>query len=124
MIWSENMTHIKSLVLKCRYIWLGIKSITQLNLGDRVIYQGRVYSLYQGIYNPKWHLSDVETHECLQFVHKNYFKKEISLRNVIWDIKHMYRFYMDYWHDIFMRTIPLSKCFVVDNSNWMEYKTE
>ena len=118
------MTHIKSLVLKCRYIWLGIKNITQLNLGDRVIYQGRVYSLYQGIYNPKWHLLDVETHKCLKFINRDHFKKEISLRNVIWDIKHMYRFYMDYWHDIFMRTIPLGKCFVIDNSNWTEYRTE
>ena len=118
------MKHIKSLVLKCRYLWLGIKSITQLNLGDRVIYQGRVYSLYQGIYNPKWHLLDVETHKCLKFINRDHFKKEISLRNVIWDIKHMYRFYMDYWHDIFMRTIPLGKCFVIDNSNWTEYRAE
>ena len=40
------------------------------------------------------------------------------------NIKHIYKFYMDYWHDIFMRCIPLSECFVVDNSNWMEYRTE
>ena len=118
------MKYIKSLVLKCRYLWLGIKSIAQLNLGDRVIYQGRVYSLYQGIYNPKWHLLDVETHKCFEFVHRDHFKKEISLRNVVLDIRHMYRFYMDYWHDIFIRCIPLSRCFVVDNSNWMEYKAE
>ena len=36
----------------------------------------------------------------------------------------MYKFYMDYWYDIFMRTIPLGKCFVIDNSNWTEYRAE
>ena len=118
------MKHIKSLVLKCRYLWLGIKSIFELNLGDIVNYDGRKCILTQGVYHPKWHMHDIETNERFEFVHRESFKKEISLRNVIWDIKHMYRFYMDYWHDIFMRTIPLGKCFVVDNSNWMEYKAE
>lgn len=124
MIWSENMTHIKSLVLKCRYIWIGVKSVFKLNLGDIVNYNGRKCILTQGVYHPKWHMHDIETNERFKFVHRENFKKEISLRNVIWDIKHMYRFYMDYWHDIFMRTIPLSKYFVVDNSNWMECKTK
>lgn len=116
------MKYIKSLVLKSRYIWLGIKSISKLNLGDRVIYQGRICHLTQGVYNPRWHMHDVETNERFEFVHRDDFKKVISLKNVIWDIKHMYRFYMDYWHDIFMRVIPLSKCFVVDNSNWTSYR--
>jgi hypothetical protein len=39
------MKHIKSFILKSRYVWLGIKSIHKLNLGDRVIYQGRVCGL-------------------------------------------------------------------------------
>lgn len=116
------MKYIKSFILKSRYIWLGIKSIFKLNLGDRVIYQGRVCGLYQGAYNPKWHLRDIETLECFKYIHKDNFKKIISLDNMIWDIKHMYRFYMDYWHDIFMRAIPLSKCFIVDNSNWTDYR--
>lgn len=116
------MKYIKSLILKSRYIWLGIKSISKLNLGDRVIYQGRICSLTQGVYKPKWHMHDVETNERFEFVHRDDFKKVISLKNVIWDIKHMYRFYMDYWHGIFMRVIPLSKCFVVDYSNWTNYR--
>ena len=118
------MKHIKSLVLKCRYVWLGIKSVFELNLGDIVNYDGRKCILTQGVYHPKWHIHDIETNERFEFVHREGFKKEISLRNVIWDIKHMYRFYMDYWHDIFMRTIPLGKCFVIDNSNWTEYRAE
>ena len=72
------MKHIKSFILKSRYIWLGIKSIFKLNLGDRVIYQGRVCGLYQGVYNPKWHLRDIETLECLKYVHRDNFKKIIS----------------------------------------------
>lgn len=118
------MKFIKSLILKSRYIWLGIKNIPRLNLGDRVIYQGRVCILYQGVYNPKWHLTDIKTSECIQFVNRDNFRKEISLKNIIWDIKDTYRFYMDYWHDIFLRVIPLSKCFVVDNSNWTDYKID
>lgn len=116
------MRYIKSFILKIRYIWLGVKSIFRLNLGDRVIYQGKVCGLYQGAYNPKWHLRDIETLECYTYIHKDNFKKQISLDNMMWDIKHMYRFYMNYWHDIFMRAIPLSKCFIVDNSNWTKYK--
>ena len=118
------MKLIKSLVLKCRYIWLGIKSIGKLNLGDKVVYNGRVCSLYQGSADPYWHLHDMETKECFQYVHRDEFKKQHSLRNALADIKSMYKFYMGYWHGIFMRCIPLSRCFVVDYRNWKKYDTE
>lgn len=118
------MKHIKSLILKCHFLWLGIKSIFQLNLGDTVLYNGRKCNLTQGVYNPKWHMHDIETGERFEFVHRDDFKKVVSLSNIFWDIKHMYRFYMNYWYDIFMRCIPVSKCFVVDHSNWTIYKTE
>lgn len=115
------MKFIKSLVLKIRFIWLGIKSIFKLNLGDKVKYQGRKCVLTQGVYAPMWHIYDLKTKERFEFVNKDYFKK-MFLANIIWDIKSTYRFYMNYWYSIFMRNIPLRKCFIVDYMNWIKYK--
>ena len=64
------MKYIKSLVLKCRYLWLGIKSIAQLNLGDIVDYDGRKCILTQVLYHPNCHLHDIETIERFEFVHR------------------------------------------------------
>ena len=71
------MKYIKSLVLKCRYVWLGIKSVFELNLGDIVNYDGRKFILTQGVYHPKWHMHDIETNERFEFVHRESFQKEI-----------------------------------------------
>ena len=95
----------------------------RLNIGDRVKYQGRICVLTQGVHHPKWHIHDIKTDGRFEYVHKKDFKK-LFLANVLWDIKLTYRFYMMNWYDIFMWTIPLSKCLVVDYSNWNKYKVE
>jgi hypothetical protein len=117
------MKHFKSFLLKTRFIWLGIKSVFKLNIGDRVKYKGHICVLTQGVHNPKWHMHDVKTDKRFEYVHKNDFKKMFWV-NVLWDIKSTYRFYMMNWYDIFMRVIPMSKCWVVDYSNYSKYKTE
>ena len=117
------MKHFKSFLLKTRFIWIGITRVFKLNLGNRVKYQGRICVLTQGIHHPKWHMHDIKTDERFEYVHKKDFKK-LFWANLVWDIKLTYRFYMESWYDIFMRTIPLSKCLVVDYSNYSKYKSE
>lgn len=114
------MKHFKSFLLKTRFVWLGIKSIFKLNIGDRVKYQGRICVLTQGVHNPKWHMHDIKTDKRFEYVHKNDFKKMFWV-NIVRDIKHIYGFYMMYWYDIFMREIPLSKCLLVNYMNYGKY---
>ena len=117
------MKVIKSLLLKTRFLWLGITSIGQLHIGDTVKYNGKTCVLVQGVSHPKWHMHDVKTNERFEYVHVDDFKK-LFWKNVWWDIESTYRFYMMNWYDIFMRAIPMSKCLIVDYSNWSQYRTE
>jgi len=123
-----------------RIYYLAIKSIFKLNLGDIVKYKEKKFVLTQGVCNPYWNIQ--EYIKCcfedpllranfyeniklkyLENIHKNKFKKELSIRNIIHDIKFTYNFYKGYWFDIWYRKILENKkrfyrIFFVDHNNY------
>lgn len=92
---------MRKIYWRIRIILLALKWIPSLNLGDEVIYQGRRYTLIQGVYNPYWDLSRQE--ECLENIHRNNFKKVQSLPNYWHSFTSGYRFYMNAWYKIWLR---------------------
>ncbi len=115
---------MKKVVLKIRFILIGLKNIFQLNLGDIVIYNGTKCILTQGVYSPEWHMHEVVTNARHEYIHKKKFRKAVSYKNVKNAINGTYRFYMDYWFSIFCRNISLLNCFVVSYKNWSKLVKE
>lgn len=95
------MRKIKNLYYYGLILWLSIKSITRLNLGDDVIYKGKKYTLTQGVMNPKWNLSGDE--EYLENIHRENFKKVFNLHACYRSFKHSYNFYMQNWYGTWCR---------------------
>ena len=91
--------------MKNAYWWLfivrlSLRWIPRFNIGDKVWYRGEQWSLYQGVYHPKWHLCRGE--ERVEFVHESEFRKVRSLENYIGSFRSGYRFYMTAWFKIWV----------------------
>lgn len=73
------------------------RSLFKINIGDTVRYQGKRYVLVQGVNDPLWHMQTPDNSERIEYVHRDKFSKERSLRNVIHDVSFTWDFYVGYW---------------------------
>lgn len=93
--------YLKYVYWKIRIAYLSFKWVFKLNIGDDVIYKGGVYMLSQGVMNPKWNL--VGNGEYLENIHKNDFRKVVSIKNYYRSFKSGWNFYNQNWFGIWMR---------------------
>jgi len=108
------MNFLRGVYWRLRIVWMSLRWIPRPNLRDRVIYDGREWTLTQGVKSPIWTLrrgdysafpSDAES----AFVHENDFEKVRSLANYLGSFRSGYRFYMGYWFAIWRRGWRLGK---------------
>ena len=93
--------YFKKMYFLLMIIYLSTKAIRRLNIGDEVIYNGKRYFLNQGVYNPKWSMSDGS--EYIENVHRDEFKKVNNPKAWWKSFRHSYDFYMNYWYGIWCR---------------------
>lgn len=90
---------LKAIYWRARIILLALRWVRRFSLGDRVILDGRHWTLIQGVSAPRWTLSSgAETVRA----HESEFRKVRSLRNYWGSFASGYRFYMRNWYGIWM----------------------
>jgi hypothetical protein len=96
---------LKAIYWRARIVHLAARWMFIHNIGDRVIYQGRKWSLIQGVQAPTWSLirgdfngDDFERVDA----HERDFRKVRTLANYIGSFRSGYRFYMRSWYSIWM----------------------
>ncbi len=86
-------------------VWLSFKWVWRINLSDQVVYNGQIWTLYQGVNHPRWKMCrgshDDNTWESA-LVHCDEFRKVWTPRNLWGSFRCGYRFYMGYWFDIWV----------------------
>jgi hypothetical protein len=93
------MKKLVSLYWQIRIVLLALRWIPNLHLGDQVKYQGRVWTLHQGVRSPVWSLANGD--EVVE-VHESEFSKVRSLSNYLGTFRRGYSFYRTCWFDIWV----------------------
>ena len=85
-------------------VWLGVKWMPRLNLGDEVVYQGRIWMLRQGVRSPVWTLTRkaVNGEWVAMEAHERDFRKRRTLRNYWGSFRSGYRFFRMNWYGIWV----------------------
>lgn len=115
---------MKSLLLRIRYLYLGFKNISKLNIGDYVICANDLFILSSYKFTDTnwydhWGMTNVKTNDYEVHSEKN-FKKIKSFKNIKNSILGTYRFYMINWHSIAKNNIKLKEVFKVDYLKFLE----
>jgi len=84
-------------------VFLSVKWMFKINLGDTVIYQGKRWTAIQGVCNPVWDIVRIGSNEKAT-IDKKYFRKELTVGNLVGSFKSGYRFYMTCWYRIFVNS--------------------
>jgi hypothetical protein len=91
---------MKAIYWRLFIIRLALRWISKPNLGDEVIYQGRRWTLIQGVCDPVWSLFSGD--ERID-VHRDQFRKVPGIRSAWQSFRSGYRFYMTSWYGIWKR---------------------
>lgn len=87
---------------KVRIFFLALRWIPQVNLGDKVRYQGKIFSVSNGNRAASWRLGGLDNGRD-GWVPRNECKKVWTFANVRWSFLAGWRFYMTSWFDIWCR---------------------
>ena len=82
-----------------KIVFLSLKWIPNINLGDIVLCEGRRWVVSQGVTAPTWEIQTVDGFER-KSVHESLFKKEPTFKNYLGSFKFGYSFYMTSWYQI------------------------
>jgi hypothetical protein len=85
-----------------KILWLSFKWVFRTNLGDRVIYRGKEYTVANGVQSGSWRLAGLENWRD-GWVARTECRKVKTLSNCVGSFRSGYRFYMGYWYDIWCR---------------------
>lgn len=96
---SRRPLIMRGLYWRIRIVWKALRWVPLLNLGDRVSYEGREWTLLQGVQAPIWKLYGDYGPVS---VHENDFRKVRSVSNYWHSFRSGYGFYMGYWHSIWV----------------------
>lgn len=91
---------MKNLIVRLKYLWRGWNEIGKPHLGMRVVYQGKNCVLTQGVANPYWNMSVIDSDEYIKRVHVSDFQLDTSLKGKWLTVKFHYDFYTQYWLQI------------------------
>ena len=78
-------------------IYLSIKHIPLINLGNTVFYNGKRYNVINGVRPKYWTLTDIGD------ISRESCKLEKSISNFWWSFISSYNFYMINWYSIWVR---------------------
>lgn len=114
---------MKRILLKIRFLYLGIKNINKLNIGDIVVYNNEKYwlSSYKSTYGDgshNWSMINLKNGKY-EIHNEKDFKKVHSLKNIKNAINGTYQFYMTNWYGIMIRdNISYKNIFKVTYGNY------
>lgn len=93
------MKKVLSIYWKIRIMMFSVMRARDLHLGDTVYYQDAKWTLVQGVCQPRWTLSgsDGTRIDALESEFRAPFRE-----NAIKRVRSSYRFYMGYWHSIWV----------------------
>lgn len=94
---------IKEMYWRIRIFFLAIRWIPQINIGDIVVYEGKQYIVYNGVYRESWKLKELNRDYILR-VPRKYCKKVFTLKNIKHSFYSGWNFYMRYWFRIWCQT--------------------
>ena len=94
---------MKKIIYWLLIVWLSIKWIFRITLGDWVIYQGKKYMVANGDVSNCWRLEGYNDNYHLCYVPQKDCKKIWSLKGMIRSFQVGYWFYMTYWYSIWIR---------------------
>ena len=83
-------------------VWLSIKWMFRITLGDKVLCKGLTYIVANGPAAPYWDLQ-IENGMGRIHIHESEFKKLWSFAGMVRSFKSGYSFYMGYWYSIWVR---------------------
>lgn len=83
-------------------IWLSLKWVFKINIGDKVKYNGKIYVVSNGVRHNCWRLDGLDNGDS-GWVKRSSCKKVKSLVNFIGSFKSGYNFYMTSWFNIWQR---------------------
>ena len=92
---------ITKLYWKIRILWMALRWIPQTNLGDEIIYQGKKYTIINGVRPESWRI-DLNNDDG-GWVKRKDCKKVLSISNIKHSFYSGYNFYMTSWFDIWCR---------------------
>lgn len=114
---------LKAVILRIRFVVLGLQSIPSLHIGDHVCYNGAWYELVNGAYSAAWDMSprDVpRTHEnTIRCLSVSKFHKPLTWHNLIHAVRFIYTFYMINWYQIMLRNCTVRECFGTSYTEYM-----
>lgn len=90
---------MKRIYWRIRIILLALRWIPKFNLGDKVLYAKKEWTLIQGRCSPYWDLSNEND---MAHVHERDFRKVRSIGNYAHSFISGYRFYMNNWYAIWV----------------------
>lgn len=102
LITNNNVSLWTKLYWRVYIILIALLWIPQVNLGDEVWYRARRYRISNGVRYNSWRLSGLYNDDD-GWVDRLECKKVWSFRNMKHSFQSGYRFYMDYWFDIWCR---------------------
>ena len=80
-------------------LWLSIKWIFRINLGDQVLYNNKKYIVINGVRSKSWRLNKLDNGDD-GWVKRKECKKVVSIKNYTNSFKSGYKFYMTNWYQI------------------------
>ena len=90
-----------------KIVWLSLKQIHKIHLGDKVILKTDKYpttwTVINGVCSESWKLSGLRDGEEVIEVPRKDCKKIKTFQNYLGSYKFRYGFYMGYWYDIWCR---------------------
>lgn len=115
---------MKGILLRIRYLYLGLKAIYEYNIGDKVIYHHKKYQLssYKKTDengNDYWSMINLENGEYeINLIHS--CQKIFNVYNIENAILGTYRFYIHYWHYILKKNIFYREIFKMTYKNYFD----
>lgn len=82
-------------------LFLSIKWMFKIVLGDKIVYQGTQYIVANGVRPYSWRLVNLRNGDN-GWVKRNECKKVKTLSNMLGSFKSGYSFYMGYWYSIWV----------------------
>lgn len=93
---------ITKIYWKIRIFFLALRWIPQVNLGDKVWYKGKKYTVCNGVRCESWRLGDLDNSDS-GWVKRKDCKKVKTFKNIKTSFYSGYRFYMTSWYKIWCR---------------------
>lgn len=91
---------MKKILTHFRIWFLASKWVGKMNIGSRVIYNGKTYMISNGVSKPLWALFIAEPHEYIKHVHQNDFKLIQNFTEWKRSFRSGLNFYYGYWFHI------------------------